>query len=96
MSKSTTEVEKATQEAPAEKLGENIKGSLQSIREKLETLSKDAKVEEKIDKIKNNLENLAEELEKRTREDPLKAVGVCFLAGLTIGILLGTRAGKKE
>lgn len=103
MSEMETSGEETAQEAPArkrrtraKKRREKIRKSVQQIREKLETLSEKVEIEKSLKQIKGKLETLAKEAESSTREHPLEAIGTVFLAGLVVGIVIGSRAGKDE
>ena len=96
MSKSgDTDIEEA-EGASVKKTGVDVRESIRQIKERLDTLYKEAEVRQSLEQIKGRLETLVDDAEKSTREHPLEAIGTCFLAGLAIGILLGTRAGKKN
>lgn len=96
MSELETTAGEVTQEVPAKKLDVSLRESLRRIREKIETFSKEAKIEELLEQIKEELETLVKDAENSTREHPLEAIGTCFLAGLVIGILVGTMIGKRD
>jgi len=103
MSEMETSGEEITEEAPAKKRRTRtkkrhakIKKSVQQVREKLKTLSEKVEIEKSLKQIKGKLETLTDKAENSTREHPLEAVGTVFLAGLVVGILVGSRAGKDE
>lgn len=96
MGETESTAEEETEEVPRRRLHKNLQESVQRVKERLETLSKETEAEEKFDAVKEEVDALAKDIEKATRESPVEAAGVCLLAGLAVGILLGVLAGKKN